>query len=63
MSAADPGRFTESIDEALRLRPGLIIGAGKDLVDAPALVTASHLDRRPARRRPSAPGWQASSAI
>ncbi|WP_410597435.1 hypothetical protein [Amycolatopsis sp. lyj-23] len=46
VNAPDSGRFTESIDEALRLGPDLIISTGKDLLDALALVTASHLGRQ-----------------
>ncbi|WP_233226134.1 hypothetical protein [Amycolatopsis sp. CA-126428] len=46
VEAKDPGRFPESISEAMRLTPDLIITAGKDLVDALALVTANHLDRQ-----------------
>ncbi|WP_410675251.1 hypothetical protein [Amycolatopsis sp. cmx-4-68] len=46
VTAPDPGRFTESIGEAVQLAPDLIITAGKDLVDALALVTAGHLDRQ-----------------
>jgi len=36
----------EGIVQAMNLRPDLIICAGNTLVDALALVTASHLDRR-----------------
>ncbi|MFB9690306.1 hypothetical protein [Amycolatopsis plumensis] len=46
VTAADPGRYTESIGEAVKLAPDLIITAGKDLVDPLALVTANHLDRQ-----------------
>ncbi|RSD11750.1 type 1 periplasmic-binding domain-containing protein [Amycolatopsis eburnea] len=46
VTAADSGRFTDSIGEAVKLAPDLIVTAGKDLVDALALVTANHLDRQ-----------------
>ncbi|MFB9688802.1 hypothetical protein [Amycolatopsis plumensis] len=46
VEAKDPDRYTESISEAVKLAPDLIICTGKDLVDALALVTASHLDRQ-----------------
>lgn len=46
VTAADPGRYPESVGEAVKLAPDLVISAGKDLVDALALVTASHLDRQ-----------------
>jgi hypothetical protein len=45
ITAADPGRYTESIGEAVKLAPDLIISAGRQLVDPLALVTANHLDR------------------
>ena len=46
VEAKDPARLTESISEAVKLAPDLIISAGTDLVDALALVTASHLDQQ-----------------
>ncbi|MEV6624417.1 hypothetical protein AB0M83_16590 [Amycolatopsis sp. NPDC051106] len=46
ITAADPGRYTESIGEAVKLAPDLIISAGRQLVDPLALVTANHLDRQ-----------------
>jgi hypothetical protein len=46
ITAADPGRYTESIGEAVKLAPDLIISAGQNLVDPLALVTANHLDRQ-----------------
>jgi hypothetical protein len=46
VTATDPGRFPESISEAVKLAPDLIISVGQDLVDALALVTANHLDRQ-----------------
>ncbi len=46
VTAADPGRYPESVGDAVKLAPDLIISAGQDLVDALALVTANHLDRQ-----------------
>jgi hypothetical protein len=46
ITAADPGRYTESIGEAVKLAPDLIISASRNLVDPLALVTANHLDRQ-----------------
>jgi hypothetical protein len=46
VEATDADRFTESIGEAVKLAPDLIISTGKDLVDALALVTANHLDQQ-----------------
>ncbi|MFJ7215997.1 hypothetical protein [Amycolatopsis sp. NPDC098790] len=46
VEAPDTGRFTESIGEAVKLAPDLVISTGKDLVDALALVTANHLDQQ-----------------
>ena len=42
----EPGGFVDGIVEAIDLRPNLIISAGHSLVDALALVTASHLDQQ-----------------
>ncbi|GAB7044064.1 MULTISPECIES: type 1 periplasmic-binding domain-containing protein [Catenuloplanes] len=36
----------DGIVEAIEMRPDLIVSAGNDLVDALAVVTASHLDRQ-----------------
>ncbi len=41
----EPAGFVDGIVEAMALRPNLIISAGHVLVDALALVTASHLDQ------------------
>jgi len=41
-----PRLFVDGIVEAIDLRPDLVICAGNALVDALALVTASHLDQR-----------------
>ena len=46
VEARGAGRFTESIGEAVKLAPDLVISTGKDLVDALALVTANHLDQQ-----------------
>ncbi|MGC4085947.1 MAG: hypothetical protein QM736_28420 [Vicinamibacterales bacterium] len=43
--AKAPDRFIDAIVEAMDLRPDLIVSASPALVDALALVTASHLDR------------------
>jgi len=42
----EPDLFVDGIVEAMNLRPDLIICAGHALVDALALVTASHLDQQ-----------------
>jgi hypothetical protein len=41
-----PRAFVDAIVEAMDLRPDLVICAGSTLIDALALVTASHLDRQ-----------------
>jgi len=41
----EPDGFVDGIVEAMDLRPNLIVSAGHALVDALALVTASHLDQ------------------
>jgi hypothetical protein len=41
-----PGDYVSRIDEAINLKPDLIISAGNALVDPLALVTASHLDQQ-----------------
>jgi len=41
-----PGGFVDGIVEAMDRRPDLVIYAGNALVDALALVTASHLDQQ-----------------
>ncbi len=46
VAAKDPRRFVDAIVEAMDRRPDLIICAGHTLVDALALVTASHLDQQ-----------------
>ncbi|MFI5605669.1 hypothetical protein [Amycolatopsis sp. NPDC051903] len=43
VTAADPGQYTDRIDEALRLSPDLVVATGSRLVDALTLVTANHL--------------------
>jgi len=42
----EPDGFVDGIVEAMDLRPDLVICAGNALVDALALVTASHLDQQ-----------------
>jgi len=42
----EPDGFVDGIVEAMNLRPDLVICAGNALVDALALVTASHLDQQ-----------------
>ncbi|WP_431878234.1 hypothetical protein [Amycolatopsis sacchari] len=44
--SAAPGGYPASIRQAIDLHPDLVVSAGKDLVDALALVTASHLDQQ-----------------
>lgn len=46
VAAMEPDVFVDAIVEAMDLRPDLIICAGQALVDALALVTASHLDQQ-----------------
>lgn len=46
VSATDPHRYVDAIVEAMDKTPDLIICAGHRLVDALALVTASHLDQQ-----------------
>ena len=45
ITADDPRRYLDRIEDALDLSPHLIISAGKDLVDPLTLVTANHLDQ------------------
>jgi len=44
--ATEPDRFVDGIVEAMDRRPDLVICAGNTLVDALALVTASHLEQQ-----------------
>jgi hypothetical protein len=46
VAAKEPHRFVDAIVEAMDLAPDLIICAGHALVDALALVTASHLNQQ-----------------
>jgi hypothetical protein len=46
VAVTEPDRFVDGIVEAMDLRPELVICAGHALVDALALVTASHLDQQ-----------------
>ena len=46
VAVTEPHRFVDGIVEAMDLRPDLVICAGQALVDALALVTASHLDQQ-----------------
>jgi hypothetical protein len=46
VAVTEPGGFVDGIVEAMDLRPDLVICAGNALVDALALVTASHLDQQ-----------------
>ena len=46
VAVTEPDRFVDGIVEAMDLRPDLVICAGNALVDALALVTASHLDQQ-----------------
>src|SRR5207342_1698751 len=46
VAVTEPHRFVDGIVQAMDLRPDLVICAGHALVDALALVTASHLDRQ-----------------
>jgi len=46
VAVTEPDRFVDGIVEAMDLRPDLVISAGHALVDALALVTASHLDQQ-----------------
>lgn len=41
-----PTEYVPRIDEAIAMRPDLVISAGNDLIDPLALVTASHLDQQ-----------------
>jgi len=44
--ATEPDRFVDGIVDAMDRRPDLVICAGNTLVDALALVTASHLEQQ-----------------
>jgi hypothetical protein len=46
VAVREPDVFVDAIVEAMDLRPDLVICAGNALVDALALVTASHLDQQ-----------------
>ena len=46
VAVTEPHRIVDGIVEAMDLRPDLVICAGHALVDALALVTASHLDQQ-----------------
>jgi len=46
VAVTEPDGFVNGIVEAMDLRPDLVICAGHSLVDALALVTASHLDQQ-----------------
>jgi hypothetical protein len=46
VAVREPDGFVDGIVEAMDLGPGLVICAGNALVDALALVTASHLDQQ-----------------
>jgi hypothetical protein len=46
VAAREPGRFVDGIVEAMNREPDLVVCAGNALVDALALVTASHLDQQ-----------------
>jgi hypothetical protein len=46
VAVAEPGGFVDGIVESIDRRPDLVICAGHTLVDALALVTASHLDQQ-----------------
>jgi hypothetical protein len=46
VAVTEPHTFVDGIVEAMDLRPDLVICAGNALVDALALVTASHLDQQ-----------------
>ena len=46
VAVTEPNGFVDGIVEAMDLRPDLVICAGHALVDALALVTASHLDQQ-----------------
>ncbi|SCG51343.1 type 1 periplasmic-binding domain-containing protein [Micromonospora inositola] len=46
VTAKEPDQLIPSISRAIDLAPDLIIGAGNDLVDPLALVTANHLDQQ-----------------
>jgi hypothetical protein len=46
VAVTEPHRFVDGIVEAMERRPDLVICAGNALVDALALVTASHLDQQ-----------------
>ena len=46
VAVTEPHGFVDGIVEAMDLRPDLVICAGNALVDALALVTASHLDQQ-----------------
>jgi hypothetical protein len=46
VAVTEPEAFVDGIVEAMALRPDMVICAGRALVDALALVTASHLDQQ-----------------
>jgi hypothetical protein len=46
VAVIEPDRVVDGILEAMNLRPDLVICAGNALVDALAVVTASHLDQQ-----------------
>jgi len=46
VAVKEPDAFVDGIVEAMDLRPDIVICAGNALVDALALVTASHLDQQ-----------------
>jgi hypothetical protein len=46
VAVTEPDGFVDGIVEAIDRRPDLVISAGHTLVDALALVTASHLDQQ-----------------
>lgn len=46
ITADDPHRYLDRIEDAMALSPHLIISAGKDLVDPLTPVTANHLDQQ-----------------
>jgi hypothetical protein len=46
VAVTEPDGFVDGIVESMDLRPDLVICAGNALVDALALVTASHLDQQ-----------------
>jgi hypothetical protein len=46
IAADDPRHYLDDIEDALALRPHLIVSAGNDLVDPLTPVTANHLDQQ-----------------